>query len=133
MLPALDTDSTQLPLIPLQETFHGSSDIFAVFPSVVWFIFLLLLLSTALQGQDFSSLSGYNFSEFTPFSSPLSKSSPGDLSRKNKLPDCIVIREIIHIKHSPCEHEHYNSSFKQSRHSAVTGRGITYLLQNWPS
>lgn len=94
--------------------------------------FLLLYLSTALQGQDFSPLSGYNFSEFTLFSSPLSKSSPNDLSRKNKLPDCTVIREIIHIKHSPCEHERYKSPFKQSRHSAVTGRGIAYLRQNWP-
>lgn len=35
--------------------------------------FLLLFLSTALQGQDSSPPSVYNFSEFTPFSSSLSR------------------------------------------------------------
>jgi len=93
--------------------------------------FLLLLLSMALPGQDFSSLSVYSFSEFTPFSSSL-KSSLSDPSRKNKLSDCTVIREIIHINHSPSEHEHNKSSFKKLQHSAVAGRGIAYLLKKWP-
>lgn len=60
------------------------------------------------------------------------KGSSSDLSRENKLWDCIVIREIIHIKHYPCEYEYNKSSFKKLKHSAVTGRGISYLLQKWP-
>lgn len=45
-----------------------------------------------------------------------------DLSRKNKLSDCVAIRKIIHIKHSPCEHECNKSSFKKLERSAVAGR-----------
>lgn len=94
--------------------------------------FLLLFLSTALQGQDSSPPSVYNFSRVHTLFILSLKSSGSDLSRKNKLSYCIVIREIIHIKHSPCEHEHNKSSFKKLKHSAVTGRGIAYLLQKWP-
>lgn len=93
-------------------------------PPVFWFIFLPSFVphkGTAPQGQDFLLLSVYNLSEFTPFSSSL-KSSGSDLSRKNKLADCVAIRKIIHIKHSPCEHECNKSSFKKLERSAVAGR-----------
>lgn len=119
----------QLPLIPLQKV-HAACDIFATL-SVLWFIFLpsfvfffcflLFHKGTAPQGQDFLLSSVYNLSEFTPFSSSL-KSSSSDLSRKNKLSDCIVIRKIPHVKHSPCEHECNKSSFKKLEHFAVAGR-----------
>lgn len=61
------------------------------------------------------------------------KSFCSALSRKNKLSDCTVIREIIHIKHSPCEHEHNKSSFQKLKHCAVTGRGIGCLLPFYSS
>lgn len=53
------------------KAFHASCNMFAVFPVVLRLIFLLLFLSTALQGQDFSRPSVYSYSEFTPFSSSL--------------------------------------------------------------
>lgn len=123
----------QLPPIPLQKTFHARCDIFAVFPSVLWFIFLppFVPFHGLTRSGFFSPLSLQLLRVHTLFILSL-KSSGSDLSRKNKLSYCIVIREIIHIKHSPCEHEHNKSSFKKLKHSAVTGRGITYLLQKWP-
>lgn len=132
-MPALDTDSIQLPLIPLQKTFHASCNIFAVFPTVLGFIFLpsFVPFHSPTRTGFFSPLSLRLLRVHTLFILSL-KSSHSDLSRKNKLSDCTVIREIIHIKHSPCEHGHNKSSFKILKHSAVTGRGIAYLLKKWP-
>lgn len=119
----MHTDCTQLPPIPLQKV-HAACDISATLSSC--FLVHLPSFFCSPQGNsptrtDFLLLSVYNLSEFTPFSSSL-KSSGSDLSRKNKLSDCVAIRKIIHIKHSPCEHECNKSSFKKLERSAVAGR-----------